>query len=559
MLRKAVCMTPSAVFTVGVVIPGVMGVALLLLIVPVTCLEFPVYRMQQYTLQGQPHGSQSSLVQAESRTLEAELLTRRCIIMRLKDFTMEKWGQILSQSAGAVLILVPLDLPSVLPSSEQNFMEQEFDLLTNKTLLPIYFALEETEVLAIYEETKAASLTLRSSSALEVLFGMVMGSGFQMITGETQSKPVINSAIVTLEGHLTGRGNAGDLLTVVIVAHYDSFGAAPWLAYGADSNGSGVAVLMEMIRLFHLLYKSPRSKPRYNLLFALTGGGKFNYQGSKHWIEEHLDHSETSILHENVAFVLCLDTLASGNTLYLHVSKPPPEGSAQWEFVQELQSVIGSPLFVGVNFSLIHKKINLGDSLLAWEHEQFSLRRVPSFTISHLDSHKRGLKNTILDTRSQVDIKTLTRNTRILSQALAMFMYKETIKETRDKLDIFQGELEVQAPRLTSIIDWLVSQPRATQLIGKSHPLLSTMEQLFRRHLSDVRSHVFKADGRHPEIIFYDQLKQTMTSYRVKPAVFDLFVAVIVAVYLCVIHHSIQNFGRLYYWIVRLIGKQKKK
>lgn len=30
---------------------------------------------------------------------------------------------------------------------------------------------------------------------------------------------------------------------------------------------------------------------RYNLLFFLSGGGKFNYQGTKRWLEDNLDHT----------------------------------------------------------------------------------------------------------------------------------------------------------------------------------------------------------------------------------------------------------------------------
>ncbi|CAN2390067.1 regulation of protein complex stability [Pristimantis euphronides] len=391
------------------------------------------------------------------------------------------------------------------------------------------------------------------------MIGMVMGSGFQMTTSEVQSKPMKSPVMVTLEGHLSGHGDATETPTVVLVAHYDAFGAAPFLAYGADSNGSGVSVLLEMIRLFHFLYNSPGSRGRYNLLFALTGGGKFNYQGSKRWIEEHLDHTETSILHENVAFVLCLDTLANGDSLHLHVSRPPAEGTAQWDFMKELQSVVLSPPFLGVNFSVVHKKIHLGENILAWEHEQFSLRRLPAFTVSHLDSHKKGLKNTILDTRSRVDMKKLQRNAEILCEALARFLYKDTIKKTPKNIGIFQGDLGVQGERLSAVLDWLTSQPRAAQLMTKNHPILSTTEHLFRRHLKDVRHHIFRPDDRNPEFIFYDQMKLMMTSHRVKPAVFDLFMALIIAAYLGLIHQAVQNFAPVYHKFIQLIGKQKKK
>lgn len=48
---------------------------------------------------------------------------------------------------------------------------------------------------------------------------------------------------------------------------------------------------------------------------------------------------------------------------------------------------------------MVHKKINLADDYLAWEHERFSIRRLPAFTVSHLDSHKSTQRHTILDTQ----------------------------------------------------------------------------------------------------------------------------------------------------------------
>lgn len=49
--------------------------------------------------------------------------------------------------------------------------------------------------------------------------------------------------------------------------------------------------------------------------------------------------SDSSLLQDNVAFVLCLDTLGNSDNLHLHVSKPPKEGSPQHALLRELETV----------------------------------------------------------------------------------------------------------------------------------------------------------------------------------------------------------------------------
>lgn len=49
---------------------------------------------------------------------------------------------------------------------------------------------------------------------------------------------------------------------------------------GSDSNGSGVVALLEIARLFSILYSNPKTRGRYNVLFALTSGGPYNYNGT---------------------------------------------------------------------------------------------------------------------------------------------------------------------------------------------------------------------------------------------------------------------------------------
>ena len=60
--------------------------------------------------------------------------------------------------------------------------------------------------------------------------------------------------------------------------------------------------------------------------------------------------------------------------LNLHVSKPPKEGSAGAIFLENLRSV-SSTLYPDLPMpEMVHKKINLADDTLSWEHERFSIR-----------------------------------------------------------------------------------------------------------------------------------------------------------------------------------------
>ncbi|XP_030863346.2 BOS complex subunit NCLN isoform X2 [Gorilla gorilla gorilla] len=517
--------------------------------------EFTVYRMQQYDLQGQPYGTRNAVLNTEARTMAAEVLSRRCVLMRLLDFSYEQYQKALRQSAGAVVIILPRAMAAVPQDVVRQFMEIEPEMLAMETIVPVYFAVEDEALLSIYEQTQAASASQGSASAAEVLLRTATANGFQMVTSGVQSKAVSDWLIASVEGRLTGLGGE-DLPTIVIVAHYDAFGVAPWLSLGADSNGSGVSVLLELARLFSRLYTYKRTHAAYNLLFFASGGGKFNYQGTKRWLEDNLDHTDSSLLQDNVAFVLCLDTVGRGSSLHLHVSKPPREGTLQHAFLRELETVAAHQ-FPEVRFSMVHKRINLAEDVLAWEHERFAIRRLPAFTLSHLESHRDGQRSSIMDVRSRVDSKTLTRNTRIIAEALTRVIYNLTEKGTPPDMPVFTEQMQIQQEQLDSVMDWLTNQPRAAQLVDKDSTFLSTLEHHLSRYLKDVKQHHVKADKRDPEFVFYDQLKQVMNAYRVKPAVFDLLLAVGIAAYLGMAYVAVQHFSLLYKTVQRLLVKAK--
>lgn len=57
-----------------------------------------------------------------------------------------------------------------------------------------------------------------------------------------------------------------------------------------------------------------------------------------------------------------------------------------------------SARFPWVRFGTVHKKINLQETNVAWEHERYGMKHIPGFTLSHIENPKSELRGSILDT-----------------------------------------------------------------------------------------------------------------------------------------------------------------
>ncbi|XP_072760112.1 BOS complex subunit NCLN [Anoplolepis gracilipes] len=520
---------------------------------PVTAShEFPVYRMHQYDLHGVPHGCRSAPISLEARSLTGWSTSRHCVVAKALDITPSVFQSIKSK-AGALVIVLPEKMNELTAEEREHIINLEASMIYgSETLIPVYFALWHPDLQTILDDIADGFITdEKAGSAAEAMYNSISASGYQVVVATGQALPKTDVKVATLHGKLTGTGAEEKLPTIAIVTHYDSAGVAPELSFGADSNASGIAMLLEIARLFSALYSTGRSRPQYNLVFIATGAGKLNYQGSKKWLEDQLDGLEGSII-QDAAYVICLDTVSASDNLFMHVSKPPKENSSGGLFYKELMIVSQSLNTSNIAIHKVHKKINLAEETLAWEHERYSIRRLPAATLSTLKRHENPVRTTILDIAKSEQVDTLYKHTQVISEALARHIYNLSSSQ------IFAGPLDVSKESLSLWFNYFASQPRAASLLTNKHNLLvSTLKEAMARYLGDIKVTLHIPDKRDPEFVFYDVAKATLNVYSVKPAVFDLFLTIGIVLYLGILYMIVHNFPHVYSLATKLSAKSK--
>ncbi|KAH1008079.1 hypothetical protein HUJ04_005225 [Dendroctonus ponderosae] len=470
--------------------------------------EFPAYRMQHFDLHGMAFGSRMASVNLEARSISTFSSSRHCVFARLMDLSIETYRNIRGK-AGALIVELPKSLSNLTQDEKQHILMLEQKMIyEQETSIPVYFTKYNNVIDNIVTELSTnVDARNKKKSAAETLFSSIAANGYQIVISAGTPTARTDTKIATIYGHLAGYRPDGKVPTIAIVTHYDSFGVAPELSHGADANGSGVIVMLELIRLLSGLYADPKTRGKFNIIFVLAGGGKINFQGSKKWLEEQLDSSEGSLIQE-ASFVLCLDTLAASDTIFMHVSKPPKDGSPASIFYKNLKSV--GEDYPSVSIEGVHKKINLAEDILAWEHERYSIRRLTAFTLSSVKSHKDSWRSTILDNSENLDINRLERNAKIIVNSIGKFVY--------DIPDggIFGGSWDVNPAYIDAWLNHLAGQPRSSQL-------LSTKDNA------------------------------------VKPAVFDLIVTLAITLYLVLVYVVIHYVPVLYSVSMNLMKNQKVK
>ncbi|KAJ8750234.1 hypothetical protein K2173_014149 [Erythroxylum novogranatense] len=512
-----------------------------LVFILVACVELcdaatvvDVYRLIQYDISGVPFGSRLAALNHHASSLHfppAADLSRTVLMIPIREINISFVNEFITQGKplGGLLFL----LPDMINFNHEDAVNSEFNnhyKETVKTLLaelegslihtkipyPVYFAFENDDIEAVLADVKRNDVTSQPATATT--------GGYKLVVSVPEPRKVVSPTITNIQGWLRGSKADGDpiqLPTIAIVASYDTFGSAPALSVGSDSNGSGVVALLEIARLFSHLYSNPRTRGRYNLLFGLTSGGPYNYNGTHKWLRS-LDQR----LRESIDYAICLNSIGSWDrNLWIHVSKPPE--NAYIKQILEGLSAVAEEL--GLEVGLKHKKINISNPRVAWEHEQFSRLRVTAATLSQLAVAPELLESTggLSDSRIFVNETAIIKSIKLVAESIARHIYGHQGKN----IEIFADDssLAVSPSYIRSWLDLLSRTPRVAPFLSKNDPFIMALEKEIADHTHEVDVQHELLDGM---FTFYDSTRTKLHVYQVASVTFDLLLLLVLGSYL---------------------------
>ncbi|WRX32377.1 hypothetical protein QQP08_024864 [Theobroma cacao] len=511
-----------------------------LVFILVACVELcdaaavvDVYRLIQYDMSGSPFGSRFASLNHHAASLHfppGADLSRTVLIIPLRELNITFVREYINQKKplGGLLFLLPEVFSFENGGNKQihekekmkNVLAELEQLLIHANIpYPVYFAFENDEIETVLADIKKNDAIGQPATATT--------GGYKLVIPTPEPKKVASPTITNIQGWLAGLkadGEANQLPTIAIVASYDTFGVAPALSVGSDSNGSGIVALLEIARLFSLLYSNPKTRGRYNLLFGLTSGGPYNYNGTQKWLR-----SFDQRLRESIDYAICLNSIGSwDNELWIHVSKPPENAYIKQIF--EGFSNVAEELDLKVG--LKHKKINISNPRVAWEHEQFSRLRVTAATLSELSVAPDILEGTggLFDSRQFVNETAIIRGVKLVAESLARHIYGHQGKNVQIFAD--DSSLAVNPAYVRSWLDLLSQTPRVAPFLSKNDPFVMALKKELVDHTDEVNVQHENLEGM---FTFYDSTSARLNIYQVASVTFDLLLLLVLGSYLIVL------------------------
>uniref|UniRef100_A0AC35TR64 Peptidase_M28 domain-containing protein n=1 Tax=Rhabditophanes sp. KR3021 TaxID=114890 RepID=A0AC35TR64_9BILA len=478
-------------------------------------LEVKGYRLQQYDIGGVSYGSRGWKLMHEGGRWPDEM-KRRCFVVFWTHLINGKLNTLPNYELSGLIIIVPSSFQNLSASSLKIFKEFETKLKTLSTPMAIYFIRDSAQVRQIAANVDS-TIPRATDSYWKQIFNSVTGDSYFIATkNQLKNNSLVAFQMTNIIGKLACKFSKPK--TILIVAYYDSNSVIPGLSNSVDSNGSGVVALIELMAVLKKFYFNAKASPRYDIVFMLSAGGKFNYQGSRNYLDNLDDGKKLDL-------VICLDSIGKKQPMNVHLSKLPSDKTAMHKFIKELKAF--SP---NKELNIIRKPINRKHSKLAWEHEIYNMKQIPAFTLSHYEAHDDPAKDSVLD--ESIHIDALKANIKTIAESLLSFMFnlpKETCNQ--DNCSIL-SEAAISTDRLQSISNLTNSMSRA----------ISSNQNVLIEELSNLMDFYTNTNLNTTKLeplfyTFYDIPEDTIYFIKTKAYFYEPYIGSLFFVYLFLIYN----------------------
>ena len=469
---------------------------------------------------------------------------RKIALVGLNEITkLSEIEALVKSNANAILFIVPkgpyTKLFNELISKIQAYLSQQ------TIYLPVYFAYETEDLKNIYSQLKEEyekeqrgekkpSNSNNRKTLLEYMNIKETYRHFSLSIKEPKLKKKLN--LENIYGFLEAPSQTGTPNPIIaIVSHYDSLGVISDLPQGLDSNGSGITILLELIRILSKLYENYESMIKYDILFVLTSAGNENFKGTDTFLN-NLDPS----VSENIQYVLCLDslgTLGDDNNLYLHLSRFPREYEVTPNKLYNIFNITAKNM--GIELNYVKKKVFLAENFVPWEHEQFSKRKIISATLSSLEAPYENIFTRNLLTDVDMNLERVQKNIKFIAESLLKFLFDYD----NDKYNIFKDDdTLVDSKNVETMCNYLKKTPRFPLSIERGSKFNNDIYSYFSSYLQRTKRDSFEFN----DMNFYENNSGEIKVYMVKSKIIDLYLLFAILIYLFAIFVYIKGFKGAY-------------
>jgi len=189
----------------------------------------------------------------------------------------------------------------------------------------------------------------------------------------------------------------------------------------------------------------------------------------------------------------------------------------------------------------VHKRINVTEGTLHWEHEAFTYKRIPAATISARPSPPPVFgRSSLFDVASPTrGIDTLQLHIRCIAEGLSRLVYPAAhqLQEARG-LEVFTGSLGVDADFLQSWSAYLSRTARAAPFLTSQGVVVAELQSMLQARTQETSRQPFALEDER--FTFYDVTNSTVDSFRVKSSLIDVALFVGVTAYCLALHTALR-------------------